>query len=60
MKANKNKLKNADDLDIVLELSKIREELSNEMWPPSGARVQELLEYSGELYEELAARNASK
>lgn len=56
MKADKKKLKDADELDIVLDLSKIRDELSNEMWPPSWARTQELLEYASELFEELAAR----
>lgn len=60
MKVNKEKLSNASTSDILQELSFIREELSNEMYPSSWARTEELLEYAGELYEELSTREQNK
>lgn len=56
MKADRNKLKNATEADLIREISLVNEELSNAMYPTSWARTKELLEYKDELKAELRTR----
>lgn len=56
MRADRNKLKNATEADLIREISLVDEELSNAMHPTSWARTKELLEYKDELKAELRTR----
>lgn len=56
MKADKEKLKNASDYELLQEIEAVREELGNDVWEPSWARTEELLEYEDDLLEELIRR----
>lgn len=56
MKADKEKLKNANYVDILREIATVTEELDNMMYPPSWARTNELVQYKKELLEELDRR----
>ena len=56
MKADKGKLKNASDYELLQEIEAVREELGNDVWEPSWARTEELLEYEDGLLEELIRR----
>ena len=56
MKADKAKLKNANDFEVLQELENVREELGNDMYKPSWARTKELLEYEDDLLAELIKR----
>lgn len=53
MKADKSKLKEASIDEILQEIQLVTEELSDMMFPPSGARAKELLQYKQELFNEL-------
>ena len=56
MKADKGKLKNASDYELLQEIEAVREELGNDVWEPSWERTEELLEYEDGLLEELIRR----
>ena len=56
MKADKTKLKNASDYELLREIDAVIEELGNDMYEPSWARTKELLEYEDDLVEELIKR----
>lgn len=56
MKVDKEKLKNANYVDILREIATVTEELDNMMYSPSWARTNELIQYKKELLEELDRR----
>jgi hypothetical protein len=60
MKAYKEKLKNADYMDILHNLTFVTEEISNIMNTPFKERIDELLEFKKEMLEELDRRSKNK
>lgn len=59
MKADKIKIKNATREELVNEINMVNEELSDRMFPVSGARSQKLIDYKSEIQKELGLRDAT-
>lgn len=59
MKTDKIKIKNATREELVNEINMVNEELSDRMFPVSGARSQKLIDYISEIQKELNMRDAT-